>query len=123
MTITGQLAPAPGSGVSGDFTLTPRNGETLVSVRVSGVRPETGLSIGLHSGRCDALGAVVPGTDRTFRVEGTGILAESWAAPLDIQRMLDGRHALVVQSEHGGVIPAAAPPLACMELPEHRTGR
>lgn len=116
-TMTGQLVPAPGSGVRGDFTITPENGRTTVSVRVSGVRPNTGVQIAIHRGRCDRAGAAVEGSQRAVRVDASGVIAESWETPVRIGQVQDGDHTLVVHPEHAGVTTQSAPPLACVDLP------
>jgi hypothetical protein len=121
-TMTGQLVPAPGSGVSGDFTITPGATGTVVSVRLSGVRPETGVQLAIHQGRCAAPGAPVRGSQRAFRVDASGIFTESWEVPVRIEQVQDGNHVLMVQPEHAGTAPGAAPPLACVDLPA-ATGR
>jgi hypothetical protein len=111
-TMTGNLAEMNNSGASGVVTVTPRNGQTLIQLSVTGVQPGTQLRPTIHRGGCDQVGQLVHELER-IRVENTGLAAANLTIPQHVETITDGFHSVRIYAEGG----FQTPPISCAELP------
>lgn len=112
MAETAQLEPLQDSGVAGEATVTSRDGQTEVMVRLTGA-PANGNHPGhIHSGSCSDIGGVVQGLDQ-ISTDATGTGTMTTSVDLPSATVMDGNHIIVYHGEGGT-------PVTCAEIPEHR---
>jgi hypothetical protein len=111
-TLTGNLAEMNNSGASGVVTVTPRNGQTLIQLSVTGAQPDTQLRPTIHRGGCDEVGQLVHELEQ-IRVENTGLAAANLTIPQHVETIADGFHSVRIYPQGG----FQTPPISCAELP------
>jgi hypothetical protein len=102
------LVAVNNSGAGGEVVLSDASGQTQVDVRLTGAPP--GERAGhIHSGTCDAPGAVVqPLQPVTVGADGTGTGTST--VPVALTAVTDGRHIVAFHGEGGA-------PIACAPIP------
>jgi hypothetical protein len=111
-TLTGNLAEMNNSGTRGVVTVTPRDGQTLIQLSVTGAQPNTSLMPTVHRGRCDEVGQLVHQLER-IQVEGSGRVGANITLNQPVQAIADGQHSVRIYPEAG----YQTPPISCAELP------
>jgi LPXTG-motif cell wall-anchored protein len=120
-TVTVQLDPVGGSGVSGTATLTAAGEGTDIALDIQGLAPGAAARGTMQAGTCElpsASFASLPDlqADATGRATATGSVLFRGTEAVALATMADGEHILAIQTEQVvacGVIPrlaSAAPP-------------
>jgi len=121
-TVTVQLEPVDGSGISGTATLTAAGEGTEVTLEVQGLAPGATARGTMQAGTCDmpsASFATLPDlqSDANGTAIATGRVLFRGAEDVALETMADGEHIIAIQTDQVvacGVIPAlasaAAPP-------------
>ena len=111
MSETAQFQALGGSSVAGEATITSRENQTEVMVRLTGAPADVTLPGHIHSGTCESPGAVVQPLDE-ISIDETG--AGEATSTVDVAPMtaMDGQH-IVVYHDEGGT------PIACAPIPGH----
>jgi hypothetical protein len=112
-TLTGNLAEMGNSGASGVVTLTPRNGQTLMQLSVTGVQPGMRLLPTVFRGGCQEPGQEVHRL-QALEVGQPGAALENVVVPVPVQSIADGTHSVRIYPEAGY---PQTPALACAEIP------
>jgi hypothetical protein len=111
MPMTAQLQPLQDSGVTGEVTVTGRDAQTEVTVRLAGGTPSESHPGHIHSGTCDAVGGVVqPLQPIAADATGSGTMTTTVAVPA--ATAMNGQH-IVVYHAPGGQ------PVTCAQIPAH----
>ncbi len=119
-TVTVQVNPVGGSGVSGTATLTAMDGTTQVTLSLSGFQPNTSHATHIHDGQCPTPGGIVFDLP-TLTADANGVATATGIVNTPLTSLMDGNH--VVQTHVAGPpnfgsgiacgnIPAAAAPAA-----------
>ena len=116
MTMTAELQPVGGSGVTGQATLTPAAGQTQVMIALNNLAPNSAHAGHIHTGTCASPGpAVQPLQPITANASGTGSMTTT--VPLDPNTVMNGQH-IVVYHRDAGDSPGS--PIVCGALPNHQ---
>lgn len=100
------------SGVTGEATLTPRDQQVEVMVRLTGA-PGAGEHPGhIHSGTCDNIGGVVQPLD-PITTDATGSGTMTTTVDLPPMTVMNGQHVISYHAAGGG------PPITCAQIPMH----
>lgn len=118
-TLTGNLADMGNSGASGVVTLTPRNGQTLIQLSVTGVQPGMRLQPTVHRGRCGDAGELAHRLEVIEAAPTGAALADVFVGG-PVESVADGAHSVRIYAEAGfdGQVPA----LACADIPTTAAG-
>lgn len=114
--VTANLRPIGGSGVSGTAVVSPKGNGTEVTFDLSGLASNAGVRAAMQAGTCEMPGAsfAEAGTftaDSEGRATGTGEILFRGAESVEFIVVADGEHIITVSGPEGavacGAIPAA----------------
>lgn len=113
MSQAGALTPINGSGVTGNFSMLPAegNGTTLNLTVNAPAGGAGGYRVSINKGPCTQLGAPVAEVGQV-QVGGATVAGKTYTIPLPTTEVMSGEHALVV---YGG----APQPVACASIPRN----
>ncbi len=111
MPMTAQLQPLNESGVNGEATVTGRNTQTEVTVRLTGATPSESHPGHIHSGTCAALGGVVQAL-QPIAVDANGAGTMTTTVDVPAATAMNGQH-IIVYHRPGGQ------PATCASIPAH----
>lgn len=110
-----ELGELNNSGVTGEATITPQNGNTRVVLTIRGARPNATVQAHIHRGSCDAQGPVAAPLE-AVNTDATGMGTSTSTVNVPGMTVMNGQH--YVQAHTAGADPG--PPTACADIPEHR---
>lgn len=109
------LQPLGGSGVSGEATLTERDAQSEVMVRLTGSQPNVTHQGHIHEGTCENLGPVVAPL-QPVTTDGQGSGTSTSTVDLGIANVMNGRH--VISYHEAGGNPGR--PITCGQILGHQ---
>jgi hypothetical protein len=111
MSQTAQFQAAGGSGVTGDVVLTDRGAQTELVVNLANAPANASLPGHIHSGTCEAPGAVVQPLE-PVAVDANGRGSSTSSVNVPSATVMNGEHIVAYHGEGGA-------PIACAAIPAH----
>ena len=114
--VTIQMNPVAGSGISGTSTLEAVDGQTMVTVTLSGMAPGSERQGHIHTGTCANLGPIViPLPNIIAGADGTGTVTATVNASL--ASLQDGNHVVNFHEDISLVTALPGPTVSCGDIP------